>query len=399
MTRFAMTPSLPTVDTLRTAFREAVLKIGTAARKIARREDEASVWVKRIIYEEVKNRVRTRGPAYWDDLFPGLPPEERAERRIRRMLGRCTVASIAAGAGATTAEVLPLVTKGFAAPAAVPLGFVSVGAEMLYTTALQVDLAFDLASIYGVSFGEDDVGEISTLLASALGVEMVGEPTRHDKPADEGETKPWRVLRQMQRDDFATRVGRALLRQAIARNAVPVAGVVVSVAWNQVVLRRFASAVHTAVRRRWAIVNACRGLALGEGGAARTILDGAWLIATADGDIRHQEALALATLIDSLSFPDRIATQEASFSDDEEEWFERVLDIGPSAQSALIRVLVLVGSADGELSTPERRFLRRLARTLKREIDLTAVDDFVAHLRAGKAAEPLGALDLALGFA
>jgi tellurite resistance protein len=343
--------------------------------------------------------VRTRGASYWDELFPGLPPEERAERRIQRMLGRCTVASIAAGAGATTAEVLPLVTKGLAGSAAIPLGFVSVGGEMLYTTALQIDLAFDLASIYGVSFAEDDVGEISTLLASALGVQMVGEPTRHDKPAAEGETKPWRVLRQMQRDDFATHVGRALLRQAIARNAVPVAGVVVSVAWNQVVLRRFARAVHTAVRQRLAIVNACRGLELGEGGAARTILDGAWLIATADGDIRHQEALALATLIDSLSFPDRIAAQEASFSDDEEEWFERVVNLGPSAQSALIRVLVLVASADGELSTPERRFLRRLARALKRKIDLVAVDDFVAHVRAAKTAEPLGALDLALGFA
>ena len=88
-----------------------------------------------------------------------------------------------AAAAASTAELIPLMSEGTLSPIAIPLGIVSVGAELLYTTALQIDLAFDLASIYGVPFAGDDVGEISTLLAASLGVALVGEPTRHDKPA------------------------------------------------------------------------------------------------------------------------------------------------------------------------------------------------------------------------
>jgi hypothetical protein len=76
---------------------------------------------------------------------------------------------------------MSLVGQGPITLAALPLGLAAVGAEMVYTTALQIDLAFDLASIYGVPFAHDDVGEISTLLGLALGVDLVREPSRHDK--------------------------------------------------------------------------------------------------------------------------------------------------------------------------------------------------------------------------
>jgi tellurite resistance protein len=368
------------------ALREAGTKINTAVRELKRREDEAGSWMQRFIYREIEQRTVTRGPTYWDKLFPGLSSEERAQRRIRRMLTRGTVAGVAAAAGASSAEVLSLVSEGVGTVAAVPLGLVSVGAEMVYTTALQIDLAFDLASIYGVPFAHDDVGEISTLLALALGVDLVSEPSRHDKPAALGETKPWRVMRQMQRDDFGQRVGREVVQQSVLRNVIPVVGVLVSAAWNQIVLRRFASQVHTAVRQRLAILRAFRDVRLGEQRTARTILDGAWLLATCDGEIVHQEALALATLIDSLTLPERIAVHDASFPDDEEDWFARLGELEPAAQGVLVEVLALVASSDGVFTTPELRFLRRVARALDRKVDLAAIGRLVASMRAGEPA-------------
>jgi tellurite resistance protein len=368
------------------ALHEAGTKINTAVRELKRREDEAGSWMQRFIYREIEHRTVTRGPKYWDQLFPGLAPEERAQRRIHRMLTRGTVAGVAAAAGASSAEVLSLASDGVGTVVAVPLGLVSVGAEMVYTTALQIDLAFDLASIYGVPFAHDDVGEISTLLALALGVDLVREPSRHDQPAEAGETKPWRVVRQMQRSDFGQRVGREVVQQSVLRNVIPVLGVLVSAAWNQIVLRRFASQVHTAVRQRLGILRACRDVRLGEQRTARTILDGAWLIATCDGEIGHQEALALATLIDSLTLPERIAVHDASFPDDEEEWFARLGELDPAAQGVLVEVLALVASSDGVFTTPERRFLRRVARALHREVDLAAIERLVARMRAGEPA-------------
>jgi tellurite resistance protein len=178
-----------------------------------------------------------------------------------------------------------------------------------------------------------------------------------------------------------------VVQQALLRNAVPVIGVLVSAAWNQIVLRGFAQQVHTAVRQRLAITRACRSVQLGEQQTARLILTGAWLIATADGDINHQESLALAVLIDSLSLPERIAVHEASFPDDEEDWFRGVDALPPGGRDVLIDVLSLVASADGDFTTPERRFLKRLSGTLGREIDLGAIERLVARSRQGEALE------------
>jgi hypothetical protein len=130
-----------------TAIQEAGTKIGAAARVIARGDDEAHAWLHRFIHREIENRLLTRGPAYWDEVFPGLAPEDRAARRIHRMLTRATVTGVVAAGGATTAEVLSLAADGTLAALAIPLSIVSVGAEMFYTTALRIDLAFDLACI------------------------------------------------------------------------------------------------------------------------------------------------------------------------------------------------------------------------------------------------------------
>jgi tellurite resistance protein len=373
------------------ALREAGVKIRTAYGEIERKEDEASSWMQRFIYREIEQRTRTRGPEYWDTQFPGRTPEQRAQARIRRMLTRATVAGVAAAAGASTAEVISIVGEGIASFGAVPLGLLSVGAEMVYTTALQIDLAFDLASIYGVPFAQDDVGEISTLLALALGIDLVDEPHVHDKPVAPGETKLWRVMRQMQREDFAQSVGRGVVRQAVLRNAVPVVGVIVSAAWNQIVLRRFANQVHTAVRQRVAITRACRDVHLGDPNTARIMLDGAWLMATSDGSLGHHESLALAKLIDALPVPQRLGASEVSFSEDEEEWFERMASLDDRARAVLVDVLSLVASADGALVTPERRFLRRVAKALGREINLFEVERRMALLREGRAPEDVRA--------
>ena len=301
------------------------------------------------------------------------------------MLTRATVAGVVAGAGATAAELLSIGSEGAAAAAAVPLGIVSVGAEMLYITALEIDLAFDLATIYNVPFERDAVGEIATMLGLALGVGLSEEPSVHDQAVAPGETKPWRVLRQMQRGDFSKRVSKAVVQQSVLRNVVPVAGVVVGAVWNQIVLRRFARAVHTAMRQRVMIVRAFERVKLDDADSARIVLDGAWLLATADGAIGHREALALSTLIRSLGLPERIAANEPSVAEDEEAWFDRLRALDPKAHGVLLDVLALVASTDGEFTTAERRFLRRVAKALGREIDLVEIERTVASLRVGRA--------------
>ena len=118
--------------------------------------------------------------------------------------------------------------------------------------------------------------------------------------------------------------------------------------------------------------------------------DIAWLLATCDGELDHQEALALSTLIDSLHLPERIAVEDASFTDDELGWFDRVAALEPSSRAVLVDVLALIASADGELTIPERRFLKRVERAIQTPIDIAKIERMVARMRDGEAPRELG---------
>jgi tellurite resistance protein len=376
--------SVMSTGELGSALRRAETTLRHSVREVERRESNAADWMQRFVTREVQRRVAARDATRWETGSDSLTREQLARRRIRSILARGTLASAAAALGASSAGVLSVLSEGAAVPGALPLGLFSVVGEMLYTTALQIELVVDLASIYGVPFRASNVSEVSTLLGLALGVKLEGDPGSSDGPAGPGGSKAPRVQPQMQSPDFSRRLGMTVIQQSVLRNILPIVGVAVSATWSNMLLRRFARQVHAIVRQRRAIVDGFSGLQLPDPVSARVVLDGAWLLATADGELGHQEALALATLIDALGLPERVDVNEASFNDDQEGWFVRVRELDEDARGVLVKVLSLVAGADGDFNTGERRFLERLGTTLGREIDLGAIERTVARLRVGQ---------------
>ena len=344
--------------------------IGRASRQLVQRTPERESWVRRVILGELAHRAATRGPAHWAEVGRGLTAEEQADRRIARMIARATVAGAAAAAGASVAEIASAGTEGAAAPVAVPLGLLAIGADVLYTTALQIELAFDLASIYGVPLAEDDVGEVAALLGMTHGVDLT-------IAAEEDATTPWRAVELMYRNDFADAIGRVLARNGIARNAVPIAGVLVGALLGRLQLRRYAWCVHMAVRHRREIARVCRRADF-DPRSARTVVEGAWLIASACGPLAHGHALALSVLIDVLGLRETVS--ETRDADDDEAWLAEAGSLPPPERAALFAILVLVASADGRIDAFEGRFLRRVARAFERDLDMRAIQRHCARL-------------------
>lgn len=384
------------VRTATAALRDTGARIYAASRQLVRSEEGAKSWLSRVIATELARRAATHDAAHWDRTYPGLTPEQRADARIRRMLMRATAAGVLGAAGASAAQIASASTDGAAAPIAVPLGLLSIGADVLYTTTLQIDVAFDLASIYRVPFAEDDIGEVATLLALPLGVAFRGEAEREPS----GAARQWRSVASMYGDDFADAVAGRIVGVGVLRDVLPIAGVVVSAVGAQLHLRRYARHVHRAMRHRRAIASAARRAQLGDSHpAARTIVEGAWLMASGCGPLGLEEALVLSTLIERLPLPERTEIDEARFHEDEEGWLEEARALDPNSKRALLDVLVIVASADGELDVFEQRFLRRAARALGREIDLTAVEREHARLREGDVAGLRDEWDLPLELA
>jgi len=357
-------------------------------RDVAKREGYDHVadgtWFQRLVAKHIKKHCAEISAAHWDALYPGLDAEERADKEIKKVMLRAAAAGAFASMGASTGELLSLFTEGLAAPIGMPAAAVSMLAEAAYTARLQVDLACDLASIYGVPFDPDDAGEVATLFGMALEIDVKKhekkEESAEEKAANEGVTAK---LLELEDGEFAKRVGRKLLEESVMRNIIPVVGIGISFRWNYVATRRFGAAAKKYARYRRALRAACAKLHLASVSDPALLLEGAWLLATIDGDAGHEELLALALILEALPITSADLKLDNHW-DDEEDWFERLKAAPTELHDPLLDVLYLVAATDREIAPAERRFLRRLGKAIDREIDHERLDRFSRYLAEGE---------------
>jgi hypothetical protein len=353
-------------------------KLRAAARKQGFDHMTNGTWFQRLVASHIKKHAAEIGPDHWNRLYPKLDVEERASKRIGIAARRAAAAGAFASVGASTGELLALVSEGLAAPIGLPAAALSMFAEAAYTARLQVDLACDLASIYDVPFDPNDLGELTTLFG--LGFEVDVKQHKSEQRDTSGVTAK---LMELEDGEVAKRIGRKLLEESVVRNVLPVVGIPISARWNYVATKRFAGVARKYARYRRALRHACVKLAISNVDDPGLLLQGAWLMATVDGDAGHEELLALALILESLHVHAADAKLEET-GDDEEAWFERLSDAPAKMHDALLDVLYLVSATDRELQSSEKRFLMRVGKVIRRPIDLERIEKFCAHLNEGE---------------
>jgi uncharacterized protein (DUF697 family) len=351
-------------------------------------------WFKGLIADHVKRHQAAISPATWDEAYPGLDTEARAERHVNLVAKKASLAGALASVGASTGELLSLVTDGLAAPVGVPAAMLSMGLEAAYTALLQVDLACDLASMYGVPFDPEDVGEIATLFAVALEV----EPKKPEKLTGPERTEAEGIeaqLLQLEEGEVATRIGRKLLEESLVKNVVPLVGIAVSARWNYVATLRLGDKANRYIRYRRAIRRAFSQLDCSAVTDPMVLVEGAWLLATSDGGPTNEELMAIAVLAESLGHaaydggsakpPLKAARMDTSNArvEDEDEWLDRLAKTPPGSHAAILDTLFLIAATDRELQTGERRILRRIGKALRREVDFARIERICRHLADG----------------
>jgi hypothetical protein len=380
-----MTTMGATVSTGETADRARRLDLGMlrlAAKHLNGPALKDGSWFKNLIAEHAQDHHKAISAATWDTLYPGLDAETRAERHIAQVARRASMAGVLAACGASTGELLALVTEGLATPVGVPAAMLSMGLEGAYTALLQIDLACDLASIYGVPFDPNDAGEIATLFAVALEVAEKKPEKKSGAEKTEAEGLTARLL-DLEEGEVATRIGRKLLEESVMKNIVPFVGIGISARWNYVATRRFGQKTNRYVRYRRAIRRAFSKVDCSAVADPMLLVEGAWLLSTSDGGPTHEEVMAIALLAEALGRGEPIDTSKARV-DDEDDWLDRVAKAPASSHSALLDTLSLIAATDRELQIGERRILRRVGKAVGRAIDFERIEQICRHLADGE---------------
>jgi hypothetical protein len=151
-----------------------------------------------------------------------------------------------------------------------------------------------------------------------------------------------------------------------------------------VATKRLGKTARKYMRYRRALVHGCAALRLDAIAHPAMLVEGAWLLATTDGDAGHEEVMALALIMDQLSAEQRREIErDKKLGDDEEEWFDELPKVPVEMHEAMLDVFYLIAATDKEVQASERRFLRRVGKTIGRPIDFPRLERICRHLADG----------------
>ena len=206
----------------------------------------------------------------------------------------------------------------------------------------------------------------------------------HTEPANRTTARFTAKLMEFEDGDIGVRIGRKMLEESVLKNVLPVVGIAISARWNYVATRKLAATAKKYIRYRRALADALKRLRMETVTDPAVLVEGAWLLATVDGEPGHEEMMAFAAILDALTDEQRKGIErDKAFGEDEEQWFEDLARAPAEMHDALLDTLYLVAATDKELQTGEKRFLRRVGKVLRRDIDIERIEAICGHLAEG----------------
>ena len=131
-------------------------------------------WFIALLQKVVQSYDRNARAEYFQQKYPGLPPDEIADILTSVTVRYATIAGAITGAAATANQIAALSSAGMTI--AVMVG--AIGAEMVYLARIQMRLVLDLSVVYDLQLDPDDPEDILMIFGYAMGVaptEMVGK--------------------------------------------------------------------------------------------------------------------------------------------------------------------------------------------------------------------------------
>ena len=208
---------------------------------------EAKKFAKSMNFDEVKNGEwfihllrkvvhtydRNARAAYFQQKYPGLPPDEIADILTSVCVRYATIAGAITGAAATADQIVTIGSLGMTA--ALFIG--TIGAEMLYLAKIQMRLVLDIALIYDLQLDPEDPEDILLIFGYALGVtptEMLGKGVSIAAGAATKSTIKKYISKGTLESikSFANRLGFKILQKTIIKYAVPAVSAAVGSSYN-----------------------------------------------------------------------------------------------------------------------------------------------------------------------
>jgi hypothetical protein len=328
-------------------------------------------WLRRLVSELLRvhyARAKEAGPA----VTEGITEEAAAHAIVRRACVRSAVMGGATGLFATGASVLTAETSGAASLFTLPLTMAAIGVEAVVRLGVHLEMVCSIADLFDIAFDPERPADLWALLSLSFGPELTPSSNAPRAGADIAR------LAKVQAEDVGKRIGKWILGEGVARNAVPFVNIAASSVTSYAVTKRLGDNARRYARYRRAFDDALDG----EPALAAhldLLIEGVWFLFTADGQLEPEESALLASLVRrcDAETQERIGAELA----DDIGWMERLPQIPEDLRDPFLRVLEVASAVDKRATLRERRLLEHAARALGRREDFSELERMMRDFR------------------
>ncbi|MBI1281093.1 MAG: hypothetical protein GC179_23405 [Anaerolineaceae bacterium] len=341
-------------------------------------------WFLQILRMTISSYDRNARAVYFLQKYPGIHPDEIADRLISLATRYATLAGGIAGAAITANEIAALSTFG----ATIALFVTTVGAEMIYLARLQMRLILDLSVVYDIQLDADDPEDMMVIMYYALGIvptDIVGKGIA--KTAVEGSQTLIKTyiskdtLKSLQ--TAGRQVGMKILQRDILKLAVPVVSTAVGGTYNYITTIGVGKTAKSHFKNRNGVSDELRRLISRQNIYDLVFPAAVMYMANVDGKYSVEEKQFYKAIVSRMSFSpyeqaefDQLIKHESSVMDA----ISKITD--NDSKYLLVELLSMMATYDGDLTSSERDFLNKVSSQLNVPIDFTKLETALDKFRS-----------------
>jgi len=333
-------------------------------------------WFVSLLQKVIQSYDRNARAEYFQQKYPGLPPDETADILTSVTVKYATIAGAITGVAATATQFSALGSAG----ATIALMTSAIGAEMIYLGNIQMRLVLDLSVLYDLQLDPDDPEDILMVFGYALGVAPVELMGKGIQVAARGGTQ-YAVKKYISKgtlkavQGFGRRIGIKILQKSILKYAIPIASAGVGSAYNYATTKSVGGIAKIHLKNRGKVTEELRQLVSRQNTYDIVFPAAAMYMAQIDGEYSNKEKVFYKAMLSRMSFEEHTQTEFKKLMASEGSIIEAVSQIeDDEIKYSLVEVLVLMAVHDGELVKEERDFLIKTAAHLNVPLDINEIE-------------------------
>ncbi len=358
-------------------------KMREVAKEYSAEDFKSGNWFFRFLKYVMATYAEKVDARYFREKYPGLNADAIVERRISAAKKASAIEGFVSSSAYSGLVAATIGSKGGASPWTVPAAAASLGADLLYTTKVQLELAYDLAILYDKPIDLEDPEDLLDLVTVAFGVktaEVVRESAM--KIAPEATRQAIKKVVSGSSLDWLKKnlplIGNKLAQRHVIKFAIPVVAVPLSTGLNYWSTGKVAATARQIYRDKAASEEFAKRFVEGAEENYLLALKIAYAVAIADGKQAAEETWLLHAITSELTD----AVQTSAVED-----FSKIIDLdvdatlvelelaSPDVQKFALEVAYRTAAVDHKIHRKEKAILKKIAAVVGEEVDWQKVKD------------------------